>query len=191
MRSLSYGSGELNSTIRSTKPGKRSARSWITGPPRSPPTSTAALVAEVIVHERVRVAAVRRHVVEPVGRDVAVTEAAQVGHDDLEARLGERLDDPPPDALRLRPAVHEHERAAPPTFSCTYAWLKPRGSRGGCRTGRDRGRPWSEARAHAAADRSWRADVIHSRSTSACSVYVPPDRDTDGVTAVRAGCGSR
>src|SRR4051794_12051168 len=47
---------------------------------------------------------------EAVGRDVGLAEAPQVGDDDLEAELGERLDHLPPDALALRPAVHEHER---------------------------------------------------------------------------------
>src|SRR3954454_16646259 len=37
---LRYGSGELNRTIRSTHSGWRRARSWMTGPPRSPPSRT-------------------------------------------------------------------------------------------------------------------------------------------------------
>ncbi len=49
-------------------------------------------------------------VVEAVGTDAAVPEAAQVRRDDFEAGLGEWSDDAPEDALRLRPAVHAHER---------------------------------------------------------------------------------
>ena len=54
----------------------------------------------------------RRDVVEPVGPDVAVAEAAEVGDDHLEAGRGERLDHLPEDALGLGPAVHAHERHA-------------------------------------------------------------------------------
>ena len=66
--SLSNGSGELNSTIRSTHAGKRSDRSWMTGPPRSPPQSTTPSRPRWSCTSGVQVAAVRRHVVEAVGR---------------------------------------------------------------------------------------------------------------------------
>ena len=102
----------------------------MTGPPRSPPTSTTPLVAEVVVHEGVEVAAVRGHVVEAVGADVAVAEAAQVGDDHLEAGGGERLDHPPVDALGLGPAVDAAAAARPPMPSRTYACWNPRGGRG-------------------------------------------------------------
>ena len=55
---------------------------------------------------------VRRDVVEAVGGEVGVAEAAEVGGDHLEARGGERRDVAPPDALRLGVAVHEQERHA-------------------------------------------------------------------------------
>ena len=64
------------------------------------------------MHQRVQVARVRRRVVEPVGREVGVAEAAQVGDDHLEAGGGERGDVALPDALRLRPAVHQEQRDA-------------------------------------------------------------------------------
>ena len=51
---------------------------------------THALVAEHVVHERVQVERVRGDVVEAVGREVGVAEAAQVGRDHLEAGVGER-----------------------------------------------------------------------------------------------------
>ena len=76
-----------------------------------------ALVAEVIVHERVQVARMAGDVVEAVRGDVGVAEPAQVGNDDLEARLGERLDHAPPDALRLGPAVDEQQRPGAAGFS--------------------------------------------------------------------------
>ena len=56
---------------------------------------------------------VRGDVVEPVRADVAVAEAAQVGDDHVEAGGGQRLDHPPADPLRLRPAVHQQQRHAP------------------------------------------------------------------------------
>ena len=60
----------------------------------------------------VEVAAVGGDVAVPVGRaGLAVAEAPQVGHDHLEAGGDERLDDPPPDALGLGPAVDEQEGA--------------------------------------------------------------------------------
>jgi hypothetical protein len=68
----------------------------------------------VVVHQGVDVAGVGGDVAERVvGRtDVAVAEAPQVGHDHLEAGVEQRLEDPGEDALRLRPAVHEHDRTA-------------------------------------------------------------------------------
>ena len=72
----------------------------------------AVLVAEHVVHERVEVDGERGDVVEAVGREARVAVAAQVGRDHLEAGVGERLDVAPPDALRLRVAVHEQQRSA-------------------------------------------------------------------------------
>ena len=83
----------------------------MTGPPRSPPTQHDPVVAEVVVDERVEVAAVGGHVVEAVRADVAVAEAAQVGDDHLEAGGGERLDDLPEDAL-ASPASRARAAAA-------------------------------------------------------------------------------
>src|SRR5271165_139965 len=55
------------------------------------------------------IAAVCRHVMEPVRAYVRVTKPAQVRDDHFEARSSEGSDDAPPDALRLGPAVHEYE----------------------------------------------------------------------------------
>ena len=67
-------------------------------------------MAELLVHERVQVHGEGGDVVEVVGREVAVAEAAEVGHDDLEAGGGERFDVAPPDALGLGLAVDEQQR---------------------------------------------------------------------------------
>ena len=64
------------------------------------------------MHERVQIARVRGRVVEAVGRQVGIAEAAQIGDDHLEAGGGEGLDVALPDALRLRPAVHQEQRHA-------------------------------------------------------------------------------
>ena len=48
-----------------------------------------AIETEVIVNERVKIAAVCRYVVETLP-DVAVAEASKVGDDDVEAGFGER-----------------------------------------------------------------------------------------------------
>ena len=72
----------------------------------------APVVPEHVVDERVQVERVRGHVVEAVGREVGVAVAAQVGRDDLEAGVGQRLDVAPPDALGLRVPVNEHDRRA-------------------------------------------------------------------------------
>ena len=72
----------------------------------------AALVPKHVVEQRVHVAGVRREVVEAIGREVRVAESAQVRCDHLEAGLGQRSDVAPPDALGLRPAVHEQQRIA-------------------------------------------------------------------------------
>ena len=68
--------------------------------------------AELVVDEGVHVADVGGDVVEAVGTDVAVAEAAQVGHDDVEAGRRQWLDHPPEDPLRLGPAVDADERHA-------------------------------------------------------------------------------
>ena len=75
-----------------------------------------ALVTELVVHERVEVESMRCDVVEPVGTHVAVAEAAEVGHDHLEARRGEGLDHLPEDALGLGPAVHAQQWHATQAF---------------------------------------------------------------------------
>src|SRR5207248_5452529 len=72
----------------------------------------AALVAEHVEKQRAQVARVRREVVEPVRRETRVPEAAQVGDDHLEARIRERADVAPPDALRLGPTVYEQQGVA-------------------------------------------------------------------------------
>jgi hypothetical protein len=87
----------------------------------------AALVAEVAVHQRVQVAGVRGQVVGAVGGEAAPPEAAQVGDDHLEARIGERRDDAPPDPHRL---VASRGRAA--------ACPSPRGRRRARRPGAPR-----------------------------------------------------
>ena len=106
IRSLSKGSGELNSTMRSTHSGWRSARSWMTGPPRSPPSSTTRSWPSTSWTSEYTSALCGEHVVEPVRRDVAVAEPTQVRGDHLEPGRRERLDHLPEDPLRLRPAVH-------------------------------------------------------------------------------------
>src|SRR4051794_31114957 len=68
--------------------------------------------AQLVVHEGVDVTNVGGDVVEAVGSDVAVAEAAQVRYDHVEAGGRQRLDHAPEDPLRLRPAVHAHERHA-------------------------------------------------------------------------------
>src|SRR5690606_4042323 len=67
-------------------------------------------------HECVEVAGVRCDIVVSVRADLRVAEAAQVGNDDLEPRLGKGSDVSPPDPLRLRPAVHEDDGESPNTF---------------------------------------------------------------------------
>ena len=64
------------------------------------------------MHQRVQVAAVAGDVVEAVGAELAVAEAAQVGHDHLEPGGGQRLDHLPEHPLGLRPAVHAQQRHA-------------------------------------------------------------------------------
>ena len=70
------------------------------------------LVAQLAAHQRLHVARVGGGVVVVVGRQPGVAEAAQVGHDHLEAGLRQRLDVAPPDPLRLGPAVDQEERLA-------------------------------------------------------------------------------
>ena len=73
-------------------PGTARARFCTTGPAEVATAQHDALVAEAIGDQGVQVPAVGRDVVEPVGRDLAVAEAAEVRHDDLEAGGGQRLD---------------------------------------------------------------------------------------------------
>ena len=110
--SFSMGRTVLKRHCRTTKPGKRKPRSCTTTPPRSPAAATHARVAQDVVDQRVQIARVRGGVVEAVGRQVGIAEAAQIGDDHLEAAGGERLDVALPDALRLRPAVHQEQRHA-------------------------------------------------------------------------------
>src|SRR5262249_19496683 len=74
--------------------------------------SDAGRVSEDIVYQRMEVARVRSGIVEAVGCEVRVAEAAQIGNDHLEAGGSERLDVASPDALRLRPAGHQEQRHA-------------------------------------------------------------------------------
>ena len=85
---------QLNRTCRVTNPGKRSPRSMMTPPPRSPPLATQRSWPEHVVHQRVEIASVGGEVVGPVGGHRRLAEPAQVGSDDLEAGLGERPDVP-------------------------------------------------------------------------------------------------
>jgi hypothetical protein len=71
----------------------------------------AAAVAER-AYERLDVARARGDVVDAVAGRRRGAEAAEVGGDDLEARGRQRLDVAPPDPVRLRPAVEQHERHA-------------------------------------------------------------------------------
>ena len=123
-----------------------------------------ALVAEMVVHERVHVARVRRNVVEAVGPDVGVAEAAQVRCDDLEARSRQWLDDAPPDALRLRPAVYEHERARATGVLVHVRLVEA------ARTRAMDVEPAGIEVVHGADARSARSSSDHSRSTSSCCV---------------------
>ena len=141
-----------------------------------------ALVAEVVVHERVHVACVRRDVVEPVRPDVGFAEAAQVGHDDFEAGAGQRLDHAPPDALRLGPAVYEHER---PGATCVLVHVRLREAAG----------------ARAVRVEPARVDVVHARTLrrrfderpEALDVHLlrvgAADRDANRIPAVEARVG--
>ena len=107
------GSGELNSTIRSTKPGKRSARSWITGPPRSPPTQPRPA--------RGRGGRARGRGGRGCATGTSWKPSGATSESPKPRRSGTITSKPasasgsmhlPPDALRLRPAVHEQERHA-------------------------------------------------------------------------------
>ncbi len=69
-------------------------------------------MAEHAAQQRLHVARVRGEVVEAIGRQPGVAEAAQVGGDHLEAGFGQGADVAPPDPLRLRPAVDEQQRVA-------------------------------------------------------------------------------
>jgi len=62
------------------------------------------------------VARVDDEVVPIVGRDVAVSDAAEIGNDDFETSCGQRLDVAPPDPLRLRVAVNQQQRDAANAF---------------------------------------------------------------------------
>ena len=73
-------------------------------------------MAEMIVHQRVQIAGVARHIAETVGRHVAVAEAAEVGNDHLEPCSRQWRDHLPEDALRLGPTVHADERYASHSF---------------------------------------------------------------------------
>ena len=128
MRSLSYGNGELNNTMRSATSLESQCEILDHRSAEIAADEHRAVVTQVIVHECVQVARVRGHVVEAVGRDVGVAEATQVRNDDLEAGVGERLDHAPPDALRLGPAVDQQQRPRAAGFSCTNACVKPRTS---------------------------------------------------------------
>jgi hypothetical protein len=77
-----------------------------------PARGRAPLMAEHLVHERMKVPRVRRQVVVPVRGERGVAEPAQIGSDHLEPHGGERLDVPGPDPLCLRPSVDEEERIA-------------------------------------------------------------------------------
>src|SRR3954465_11666 len=123
--SPSSGSTVLNITWRTTRPGKRNARSCSTTPPRPPPQVTMrscptsprttpaghdAPVSGLRAPQCLGGARLRRDVVEAVIGEPRVPEAAHVGHDHLEARLRERAHVAPPDALRLGPPVQQYER---------------------------------------------------------------------------------
>ncbi len=70
----------------------------------------AAVVTEHVVHEAIQIGGVRRRVIEAVGRETRVAEAAEVRDDHLETGLRERLDVAPPDPLGLGPTVDQQER---------------------------------------------------------------------------------
>ena len=117
MRSLSYGSGRVEEA-EPVREGREAQRQILDD--RAAEVAAAEhhpLVAQALGHERVEVAAVGGHVVEAVGPDLAVAEAAEVRDDDLEAGRGQRLDHAPPDPLGLRPPVDEEERHAARAFA--------------------------------------------------------------------------
>ena len=102
----------MKRTWRSTKPSKRSAEVLDDAAAEVASRRRAALVAKHAGDEGMQVARVGGEVVEAVGREARLAEAAQVGNDHLEAGGGEWLDVPPPDPLRLRPAVDEEQGVA-------------------------------------------------------------------------------
>ena len=75
----------MNRHWRSTKPVEAQAEVLDHAAAEVAARGRAALVAEHVVHQRVQVARVRGEVVEAVGREAGVAEAAQVGNDHLEA----------------------------------------------------------------------------------------------------------
>ncbi len=66
-------------------------------------------MTETFGDESVHVVDVRVNVVEPVGGHIGIAEAPQVGNDHLETGSSQRLDDTPPHAFGLGPAVHQQQ----------------------------------------------------------------------------------
>ena len=69
-------------------------------------------MAENVADQRPHVPRVGGDVVEAVGGEAGIAEAAQVGDDHLEARRGQGRDVAPPDPLGLGPAVDQQQRVA-------------------------------------------------------------------------------
>ena len=176
----------LNRTRRSTRPSKRSDRSWATTPPRSPAQTVDALVPEHAADERLHVARVGGGVVAVVGRQAGVAEAAQVGHDHLEAGLR-------PAARRCATRSASSRASRGPAAAASRP--RPRGRTRSRRRARARSIARSRSRARLADNLigRWRTATTPSRSSpSGSSVWADertwevsnePDERPEGLRA--------